>query len=220
MPLQNYIRNHYQEACGNLRGINRDPPIINMLARNNNHNQELVIDWMTHYRLFQGIRNEIRNQIAARFLQFATGHQRYRNGPSIEQITGLFTHLYTLLFQVQNRGWMSATSKLLWCLYPQRVAIYDSFVHRTLTVLQCLNDNLQGFERIGVAPTPNNEGDIALATEHYMNYFGMVQTIKADNQNLLNELRQQHNEIYPYDVRIVDKLLWMMGNPNHPIQQL
>jgi hypothetical protein len=30
---------------------------------------------------------------------------------------------------------------------------------------------------------------------------------------LLRDLRKRHKESYPYDVRIVDKLLWMIGNP-------
>lgn len=219
MPLRQYITDYYQEACGILHNIPQDQPMIEMLEHNNNLDSDVVIGWMREYGLFQGIENGIRNQISAQFLQFVAAHQRYPNGPNEQQIRELFTQIYTLLFRIKNRSWMSATSKLLWCLYPDHGVMYDSFVHTALTTLQCLIDNLQDFERISVAPTPNNDGDIAHATEHYMNYFGMVQKIKADNQNLLNELRQQHNEQYPYGIRILDKLLWMMGNPNHPIQQ-
>lgn len=46
--------------------------------------------------------------------------------------------------------------------------------------------------------------------------FNTAQKIKLPNSRpttMLGVLRAQHQEIYPYDVRIMDKLLWMLGNP-------
>lgn len=48
-----------------------------------------------------------------------------------------------------------------------------------------------------------------------MNYEGIVRHIYERNIKILNELRNKYKETYPYDIRIVDKLLWMIGNPKH-----
>jgi hypothetical protein len=39
----------------------------------------------------------------------------------------------------------------------------------------------------------------------------MVHALWADNAALLVQMRAQHREAYSYDIRILDKLLWLMG---------
>lgn len=80
--------------------------------------------------------------------------------------------------------------------------------------MQCLDTELAKFPRIGVAPHIARKSDIALAVNHYMNYQDMVKNICERNSALLGELRKDHKETYPHDIRIMDKLLWMIGNPN------
>ena len=92
---------------------------------------------------------------------------------------------------------MSATSKLLWCIYPDEVVIYDSFVERALVVLQCLERDLAGFPRIGVAPTVKQTADIAAAIKHYMNYQDVVRHILKQYAGVLKLLREKNNEPYP-----------------------
>ncbi len=41
----------------------------------------------------------------------------------------------------------------------------------------------------------------------------IVRRLQTQHGQLLHDLRKHHNELYPYDVRIIDKLLWMIGNP-------
>lgn len=108
---------------------------------------------------------------------------------------------------------MSATSKLLWCLYPDTIVIYDTFVHRTLIVMQSIDDDLSAFPRVGAPRSIDGEADIVAATTHYMNYQAMVRRLQTRHWQLLRDLRKRYNESYPYDVRIIDKLLWMIGNP-------
>lgn len=109
---------------------------------------------------------------------------------------------------------MSATSKLLWCLYPRDIVIYDAFVHRALVVLQCVDPDLAGTERIGAAPKINAPTHIDPAVAGYMRYQALVGKLLTVHTPTLNELRLKHKEQYPYDIRIVDKLLWMIGNSN------
>jgi hypothetical protein len=211
MTFRRYLENRYVAACNMQRGIVRDPQMVDML-RVGPHDQRLVASWMRDYGLFQGITAPNRAAIVERFLQFVTAHDLIVGDMSDDQIRRLYIELFTALYQSVLRSWMSATSKLLWCLYPSTVVIYDTFVHRTLAVMQCIDDDLAGFPRIGAPPSIDGEGDIENAAEHYMNYQAMVRKLQAAHSQLLRDLRSRHNESYPYDVRIMDKLLWMIGN--------
>ena len=211
MTFRKYIESRYVVACNMQRGIVRDPQMVSML-HDGPHSLALVTSWMRDYGLFQGITNQNRAAIVKRFLHFVETHEQIDGDISDEQIEMFYRELFTALFHTVQRSWMSATSKLLWCLYPNTVVIYDAFVHRTLSVMQCLDDSLADFPRIGEPTSIRRVDDIEIAARHYMNYQAMVRNLLNTHSQLLQELRTQHNESYPYDVRIMDKLLWMIGN--------
>lgn len=212
MNFRKYLETRYKTACEIQRHIRLDPPMIAML-QNGPPNAVLVLEWMTNYRLFQGITAENRVTIAKCFLKFAAQHERFDHEPNATEIQAMYAALFEALYGAVPRSWASATTKLLWCLYPQTVVIYDAFVLRTLSVMQCLDDSLASFPRIGGSPSIRTVNDIQVATQHYMNYQAMVCKLLSDHSHLLQELRSRHAESYPYDVRIIDKLLWMIGNP-------
>lgn len=211
MTFCRYVESRYVAACNMQRSIVHDPKMVSML-RDAPHNPGLVALWMQNYGLFQGITAPNRAAIVDRFLQFVTAHELIVGDVRDDQICVLYTELFTALFQTVRRSWMSATSKLLWCLYPSTVVIYDAFVHRTLSVMQCIDDDLAGFSRIGAPPSIDKDSDIEPAVQHYMNYQAMVRRLQTVHSQLLRDLRTRYNESYPYDVRIMDKLLWMIGN--------
>lgn len=211
MSFRHYLQTRYVAACEMQRGIHRDPLMVAML-QNDVHDPDLVRTWMREYRLFQGITAPNRNAIVNRFLQFAAEHKRYAHEPNAGEIQTLYATLLRALHAEVSRSWVSATSKLLWCLYPNTIVIYDAFVHRALVVMQCIDDDLDGFPRVGGAPRIQGEADIAPAVQHYMNYQAMVRQLLSAHADLLRILREHHNEAYPYDIRILDKVLWMIGN--------
>lgn len=211
MSFRAYLQSHYVAACNLQRGIARDPQMIAML-QDGSPDAPLVKSWMRDYGLFQGITARRRNAIVIRFLNFARSHAKTPRVSDEEVIAKLYAELFTALYREVARSWMSATSKLLWCLYPNDIVIYDAFVHRTLVVMQCIDSDLSGFPRIGAAPTIKKEADIAPATAHYMNYQAMVRKLQSVHADVLADLRRHNSESYPYDIRIVDKLLWMIGN--------
>lgn len=194
------------------RDILGDAQMIEML-QHGPPDPGLTQAWMRGYGLFQGIKAQDRVSIVNRFLAFAADHERNSDPTTTEEIETLYTALFGSLYRTVPRSWASATSKLLWCLYPKSVVIYDAFVHRVLVAMQCIDADLEGFPRIGAAPNIKNEADIALAVRHYMNYQAMVHRLLSVHAQLLSELRTRHNESYPYDIRILDKILWMIGNP-------
>lgn len=112
------------------RGIKRDSQMVTML-RNGPGDPALVMSWMRDYGLFQGISTRNRATIVARLLRFAGAHKESTRTLGEEDIADLYTALFTALYREVARSWMSATSKLLWCLYPDTIVIYDAFVHRT-----------------------------------------------------------------------------------------
>jgi hypothetical protein len=123
------------------RDIVKDEAMKLMLARGD-QDIHLVKSWMRDYGLFQGITTENRDKIANRFLLFATSIRSTTSVADRKILEEKYSELIRVLFSQINRSWVSATSKLLWCIYPDEVAIYDSFVWRTLVVMQCLDTEL------------------------------------------------------------------------------
>lgn len=211
MSFHKYLKNKYTIACEIQDEIQNDKVMIAML-RDGQQDADIVRSWMLSYRLFQGITAQDRNIIVEKFLEFAQTHTRPTQQLTEVEIEALYSQLLTDFYQSVPRSWVSASSKLLWCLYPETVVIYDAFVHRTLVVMQCIDDDLAGFPRISGAPRISRETDIATAVQHYMNYQSMVRRLLTVYSSLLIELRNTHNTKYPYDIRILDKVLWMIGN--------
>ena len=219
MSFEAYIRSHYVDACELQRNIPEDEEMKSMLARGD-QDKDLVKKWMRNYALFQGITTRDREKIAKRFLSFSASAKTI---PTVADRTILeerYSRLFTELFSEVKRTWMSATSKLLWCIYPDEVVIYDSFVERALVVMQCLEGSLATFPRIGARPRIKRKADIGAAVKHYMNYQDVVRHILKQYSGALKELREKHKETYPHDIRIVDKLLWMIGNPKYDSSDL
>ena len=212
MDFETYIKNNYVVACKIQRSIIKDSEIKSML-QNGVEDAQIVMSWMRDYGLFQGITTKDREKVSRNFLSFAKNIGSPVDITNKDILRSIYSELFKSLFNAVNRSWMSATSKLLWCIYPDNIVIYDSFVERALVVMQCLDKGLSKFPRIGVAPKVTRVSDIALATSHYMNYQEMVRYIHEQNIKTLNELREKYKETYPHDIRIVDKLLWMIGNP-------
>ncbi len=213
MSFEAYIRNNYAAACKIQRDIVKDVKMKTMLA-SGDQDIHLVKSWMKDYGLFQGLTTENRDKIANRFLSFSISARLTASVSDRKILEEKYTELFTALFLEVKRSWVSATSKLLWCIYPDEVVICDSFVWRALVVMQCFDKELASFRRIGVAPKVARKSEIASAVEYYMNFQDMVRRIFERNSDTLNELKEKHKETYPHDIRIIDKLLWMIGNPN------
>ncbi len=207
MKFSDYIERHYAQVCELQRGIALD---LGMVSGQPDASQ--VRRWMQSYGLFRGINGEVRDSIVEKFLEFRAEKQSMAAPLSRNDIEREYSNLLMMLYKIEQRSWMSATSKLLWCLYPQDIAIYDSFVHRTLLVLQHFDDDLATLSHLGHPNRINNEDDIKRAASFYMTYQDMVKLLQEKHQPTLDNLRTLHGESYPYDIRIVDKLLWIIGS--------
>lgn len=160
MDIETYIKSNYTDACKIQRSVTKDKKMISMLQKGDKDAQ-LVISWMRDYGLFQGITKQEREKVSLKFLSFAKSISSTVNITDKDTLRNIYSELFKSLFDEVNRSWVSATSKLLWCIYPDAIVIYDSFVERALVVMQCLDRELSKFPRIGVAPKVTSESDIA-----------------------------------------------------------
>jgi hypothetical protein len=218
MSFRKYIERNYVTACEVQRGIVNDTKMIKML-REGPHDPVLVKKWMQDYGLFQGLTTQQREAVALSFLRFVAEY-KVESISNEDCVAPLYERLFTSLHAAVGRSWTSATSKLLWCLFPHDIVIYDAFVHRSIVVMQCIDPDLEGFERIGMQPKVSGPSYIPRAVAHYMLYQSMVKKLRDAHSDLLSELREKTKETYLYDIRIIDKLLWMIGNAKNKHTQV
>lgn len=207
------LRKRFKEAHAIQAEFDHDDRMIEMLA-SKQFDHARIKSWMRTYGLFQGIDSASRDRIVERFIRFVQDHPHPQQITE-EQIGQRFHLLLEALHQTVNRGWLSATSKLLWCLHPQDVVIFDAFVHRALVVLQHIDAGLEALPRIGSVPSLARNPDLASRSAWYMRYQRMVRILHHRTASLRDELRKKWGLRYPYDIRITDKVLWMMGDPNY-----
>lgn len=219
--LEELIRCHYVAACDEQRNLDEHDRVVVNALKKGSAKTTAIAEWMGHYRLFQHRpTRSLRNAVAQAFLDFADS-SRPRWKCSDRSIASVFLALHGRLDAVEERRWLSATSKLLWCLYPDRVAMYDRFALRSLIVLRHLDPVLMRFPAIRETPARRDgetkEAARARYAAHYAQYQQMVYGLLAAHRSTLHELRKEHKERYPHDIRILDKLLWMMGNGNEKL---
>lgn len=205
--IKEFIKSNFQKALRIQNDFDHDEQMINAI-KEKSLNNNMVKKWMINYGLFQGIKNEIRDKVASEFIEFAY----LNNDANTLEIESKFQELHTKLFKIKNRKWISAVSKLLWCMDPENVIIYDAFVERSITILQCIDSELAKFPRINYTPDAKKDTNSKLMTIHYMNYQNLVKSILDRNKVLIQQLQNKYPSNYKYEVRIIDKLLWIMGD--------
>ncbi len=208
--IENFIKSNIKKVTEYNFNIELEKTIVKSTA-NNTLKSELVLKWLTHYNTFQGIDGPIRKKISEAFLNYNNSINKSDNNIDIRYH---FQNLQLVFFEISQRKWLSATSKLLWCVFPNDVVLYDSFVEKAITVLQCLDPDLASYPRISKVSKPNTEKDIYLITDYYINYQNIVKFILRKNQSLISGLKNDYGIDYDYDIRIIDRLLWLMGNPS------
>jgi hypothetical protein len=213
--ISQYFESNYQTACNMQTRIENenDGPMKQMIQAQV-FEVDKVKDWMRGYGLFQGISETNRIAIAKKYTEVIFKFTKSIQKPNNKEIEELFLNLQNEFYSVVERKWLSATSKLLWCSYPYEIVIYDAYVERALVVLQGITPYLANFPRINNSPKINSKSDIEDVTKVYINYQNMIKAILDNHQIQLDALRSIHQEKYEYDIRIVDKLLWMLGGPN------
>lgn len=185
MSLIDFIESNYQAACEMQRSIEKDSKMKEMLA-NSLRDEALVYSWMLDYGLFQGIKAEDRKIVVNKYFSSLPNLSNLEKGQERKIIEDNFRYLFTELYTAVNRKWLSATSKLLWCSYPDHVVIYDAFVERALVILQGLTPYLASLPRIKTSASVKQASDIEAVIRFYKNYQNMVLAIACEHKKQLD----------------------------------
>ncbi|OIO59566.1 MAG: hypothetical protein AUJ47_10560 [Candidatus Marinimicrobia bacterium CG1_02_48_14] len=213
--LKNFIESNYKKASNIQRSFDHDAKMVKM-HKGKVLDGEYIQDWMRGYGLFQGISGTFRKQVIEVYKENIFTISSLADSPNDGEVEKMVSALLNAFYEKVPRRWLSAVSKLLWCSFPYEIAIYDAFVHRSLVVLQGLTPYLAEMPRLGNAPSLKSGTDILALVDFYMNFRKMIVAILKHHQTQFDELRKKYSEEYPYDIRILDKLLWLLGGPGQP----
>jgi len=207
--LTEFLQSNFNKAIEMQLEIKHDPPIVKAIQKGA-VTRETVKSWMRKYGLLRGISAQEQDKVADAFIDFSNHNRNF----SERDIAEVFRRLHQKLKSASERSWLSATSKLMWCMQPDIIVIYDRFVFQSILVLQCLDKELATYPRIGQPIAGRRDQDSVQTTAFYMNYQDMVKAIYRRNRQLIQDLKNNQSSRYDYDLRLLDKILWMMGNAN------
>lgn len=157
---------------------------------------DAVIRWLRLYKVLR-IKKQTHRPIARAILNYADELDRNTLPLEGRGLLKAYEDLHEAVQRVgpkkrdgAKRGLISLTSKALWCLSPETVPIYDSRALNAVTTLS----------RLSGIQVPAESG-YAGYIQMWQKLYGMARpTIKAADLNG-----------YPYEVRIFDKILWLIG---------
>ncbi len=86
--------------------------------------------------------------------------------------------------------------------------MYDRFAYRAICVLQSVHPALADLDKVG---RENPDGPEAVCA-HYSRYRAHVVALTQAHQELIDQIKNEVGCYYPYNLRIMDKLLWHLGN--------
>ena len=185
----------------------QDQIVINAVNDNiMNHEvrvEELTL-WMNKYTDLKYYKEEIRNEIIETIILFADRRSNCFISTDKNKIISEFRCLKRDVIDSitceefkANRKMTSWLSKALWCCFPDSVPLYDSHAERALWILS----------RLTQMPAPNyRTGDCDDYLDFISVWLSFYESITIFDNYLFD---------YPYKVRVFDKILWIIGQPDY-----
>lgn len=163
---------------------------------------ELVRKWLISYKVLHYYSLEDGRNIAEQVVKFADNRTKKDLDQDKDLVIQEFSALGKLILTVaplapksgKPRELTSLTSKALWCCYPYDVPIFDNYTKRALQVISRI---------CGLKPEPSHSGYGAFVDV----WFQVYDEIKPI-------LGQEKLSGFTYKVRVLDWLLWDLGQPS------
>jgi hypothetical protein len=160
-----------------------------------------LVEWLRYYKVLMYFSREKAENIAKAILAYADAQPAGSRIQGKDGIRSKYKELEQRLlpFARQTKsgltiGITSLTSKALWCCYPQEVPIFDSHALSALRVLSRM---------YRVTPeSGQNDYEVFVGV-----WFSLYEKIKPF-------LDQADLSCYNYQVRVFDRMLWHLGQPN------
>jgi len=159
-----------------------------------------LLRWLNWYKVLLFFPPDNSTKIAGEIIKFADERHETRLHQTKDSIIQEYERLKERIGQFapvmrsgEPREVTSLTSKALWCCYPHDVPILDSHAAGALRVISRLSN---------MAPEPN-PSEYACFADVWFQVYGEIQSV-IDEADLGG---------HPYRVRVLDKLLWYLGQP-------
>jgi hypothetical protein len=151
----------------------------------------VIASWLRSYSVLQRVRAEKSLCVARAFL----GHVQEKRNVGAQNLVRIHQELMELCCVAMNNTiqYSSMSSKLLWLLFPNDVPMFDKFVRRGLAIAN------------GMKP------DAGCLYE----YPQFVKVWRAAQLECDPELKKIEMYGYPHEVRILDKVLGYLGQPEY-----
>ncbi|MCB2213193.1 hypothetical protein KQI52_13850 [bacterium] len=163
MLLESYFRENYCDVCNTQNSFDHDKKLVKSMLNGNVKHRDLK-EWMRVYGLFQGIKSEDRDTIVNNFIDYNNNHIRILD-VDLHTYFEVFGDIFDILYNAKKRMWISASTKLMWLMYPDETIIYDSFVFRSVVIIQSLDSELSKLPKIGNRPTINSIKNLHIIIE-------------------------------------------------------
>jgi hypothetical protein len=181
-------------------GARIDDPVLSALDDPNlsaEAKARAIIKWLHDYRVLRGIPKGDHDGLTRGILNFADNRGGRGNPISEAEILNQFNILHgqvasgvSLAKSGRPRSLPSLTSKVLWCFYPHAIPIYDSNALRALHVIARLMD----------WPAPTCDSAYGRFVEVWFRAYRHVERTIPD-------------DAYRFKVRVLDRVLWIIGQP-------
>lgn len=122
--LTRFFQEHYAQALKAQASIDVDPEVVAVLAGVLPYDNGVVKRFVAKYNLLRNCSREEISAILAAFSRFWKSW-RAKEGlgapPHLDRdgVRLRFNDLFQRLYNAKKRNWISGTSKLLWCMYPE-----------------------------------------------------------------------------------------------------
>jgi hypothetical protein len=165
---------------------------------------EQVHRWLQSYHVLQSFTAETERMIAGQVIVYADSRQRRVLDMKQELILAEFKELESQIQKVvtknksgKPRKVTSLVSKAIWCCYPSDIPIYDNYAEHALQVI-CRLSNIKV-----TGKSNDTDGKYAHFLEAWFRVYREIEPV-IDPEIL---------EGYPYKIRVLDSLLWYIGQP-------
>jgi hypothetical protein len=178
-----------------------DETVIEALNGNGSDRVEKILTWLRHYKVHRAFSPDNFRNVATQIELFAQNRSTRQLDQCEASVLSEFNKLEALIRPLaplnkdgEARKVISLTSKALWFCYPYDVPIFDGYAERALQVIARIT-----------SMTPKQSGtSYACFLDIWFQVYAVVSPV-IDQANLNG---------YPYKVRVLDRLLWHLGQPD------
>jgi hypothetical protein len=202
LDLRQLVKDLVEKRC-HCQGLEADADEA-VISAVNRRDQDLatrrksLIDWLNRYRVLMGLPSDGRELIAGQVIAFADEREKEPLRQDRDKILSEFDQLEDRIRRVvprtranRDREITSLTSKALWCCYPEDIPIFDRNARCALTVISRICQLL---------PAPSQSTYSRFIDVWFQVYREVESVISPED---LSEC--------PYKVRVLDLLLWHLG---------